>query len=226
MYKLLPTTRELVGKLKRPKASTKEAKWNRVLLIVMLFGAIVIAVAWAMVKWWDWMPTRPTGYVAISAIGVVLFAWLISVVIDGIQIIKIAANPAGDLADQFDCDTAMEKELLWNFRAIPAHVLQTRHLRLEWQLLVWDKWLDAARLTGLLGPPFIFVAKGIFGSLGVAIVPLNIEILVSAALTGVFIGALSMRSGMRRLHRVSYLLKRASEQQKYRPRERRVGQRR
>lgn len=215
MYKQLPTTRALSQALKPSKKMSGTAKFNRILTITMICGVIAIAIAWLSIEW-NWTSKKVTGYAAISSLGIIFIAWSISILIDLIQSIGMFSNPSGELADQFDNDVEIEHQLISKFRAIPPHILLSRHHRLELQLSVWEKWLDTARLMGLLGPPLIFMGKEYLGTLGT----MRVETMIAATLTGVLIGAILMRSGMRRLQRVSYLLKRASERSSYHPVER------
>jgi len=211
IYKRLPPTSDLVELLTLPRKKTRWYKWNRILLRVIILAFIAMIICVGLIKS-DWLPKHEAGLLSISFMGIAIFAWLASVLIDIVQSGGTLLKPAKELAEQFDRDMARETQLLPSLQAIPVAVLTARHQRLESQLQAWEKWLDAARLMGLLGPPFIFLGKGIFGN----IIPLNgawiIEVFVSAFLTGVLLGAISFRSGMKSLHRVSSLLKRSSEQ--------------
>ena len=210
VYKCLPPISELVNILKPQKKISHLDRWKQVLLEVIIFAVIIMFGCVLFMKL-ALLPKRETGFVGLIFTGVAMLAWMVSVVIEIFQGAGILLNPANELAEQFDRDMAMELRLLPRFRAIPATVLMARHQSIELQLQAWEKWLDTVRFMGLLGPPFIFVVRGAFGKL----VPLSgawtIEIMVSAFLTGVMLGAISFRSGMKRLHRISSLLKRSAE---------------
>ena len=225
IYKHVPSTSELAQRLNPPKTITRADRLNRLLLAVTIF-ATTVAVGCGLLIKGAWLPKQGTGLVGLSFLSIALLAWIVSVVTDIAQGAGTLLNPAKELAEQFDRDVAMERQLLPCLQAIPAAILMARHQKLELQLFAWEKWLDIARLMGLLGPPLIFIGKATFGRLISSGDVWNIEIIVSAFLTGVLIGSISFRSGMKRLHRVSSLLKHAGEQRQATVQKRRMAKHR
>jgi hypothetical protein len=217
MYHRMPSTHELLDLLKLPKRLTAWDKRNRILTWVMAGGFFVMFVCWALVRY-DLVEKRPTALVAFSSLGVTAIAWVLIVFIDVLRAVPSLLDPATEMAIQFDLEFEIENQLVPLFRSIPAAIVLARHERLEWQLARWEKWLDVARLMGMLGPPLIFVGNGLVGKSMMASLSPSLEVYVSAALTGMLVGAIALRSGIRRLQWVSYLLKRAGEQERKVPR--------
>lgn len=225
-FRHLPSTEEFLDLLKMPELQSRWDKRNRLLTWVMLLAIVAVAACWGLIEL-GLIPKRPGAWVALGSLSVVMIAWIVAVVVDVLRTVPSLRDPAKEMATQFDLECRIENEILPKLRLLPVEVLAERHRRLEWQLARWEKWLDVARLMGMLGPLVIFVGNGLLGRSVWSHMGMTLELFVSAALTGMLIGAISLRAGIRRLQRVSYVLRRASERQvlppelRNRPRKRR-----
>jgi hypothetical protein len=72
----------------------------------------------------------------------------------------------------------------------------------------------------MLGPPLVVVVNGVIGKYVAKNGPWSIEVMVTAALTGMLIGSISVRAGIKRLQWVSYLLHSVAEQRQRVPQQR------
>jgi hypothetical protein len=133
-----------------------------VLTWLIALGYVVIFGCWLLVRY-DLVAKRPTALVALSSLGIATLAWMLTMLIDVVRTVPSLFDPAAEMARQFDIEVKIENDFLPKFRSLPITVLSARHKRLEWQLARWEKWLDAARLLGALGPPLYLLVMDYSG---------------------------------------------------------------
>lgn len=212
MYKQLPETRELIELTNPLQKPTKMKKFGDVLNFLLVMGLLILVIV-ALMFLLRAPYAESAAFVALTFVCIVLVLWIIFCLLEIFFGIGNLFNFDQKFGDKLDEKCTLELELLNNFRAIPRGVLLSRHNRLELEMSIWEKWLDVARLFGLLLPLSIIVGKIYLNTEWFV----KIEVLLAAFLIGVILGAVMIRSVLKKLHRVSYLLKSAGEQRRFSP---------
>ena len=155
--------------------------------------------------------------VVISHLLLLLFLLLYAamVVVEAFPILKSAFNPARELGTILDEQMEAEEGLICKLVGVPACLLLERRERLDMQIALLDRRVKTARLFGVIGPLLLIVGRAVIDKGTVGVLPLAILYVASVLgglLVGVYFGAILVRFGIEQLHRVSYVLKKASEQ--------------
>jgi uncharacterized membrane protein len=206
------TYRRLSDALKSSPEKRRQDKFSKLRAAIwwVIGLAIVVIVVLLLLAKVGWARGNGIQLTAYGSALIVIAMWLLTIAIDVYQCIGIFRDPAGELADQLEEEFNQEQEILASLHVGSTAVIFARHQRLEFQLKLWERGIDTVRLFALIGPPLMLTLRPFLPTAGTFVFA-TIELWMSAGLTGLYIGSLSIRAGTRRLHRVSYLLKRASE---------------
>ncbi|HZV63361.1 MAG TPA: hypothetical protein VFG03_00410 [Telluria sp.] len=217
----LPSTEEMlevVGRRSAPKSRSKPGRMARMLRWASLIFLVGIVVCTAM----NIQLPETAKILALVSWALYLVIWIGELVADMIRNRDIMLNPAGVIARQLDAQYLQEVELVERLDLIPLSVIDARLGRVEAQLAALEKWIDVTRLFWLIGPAAVLLAK--VGPLQLPATGQELVQAVAAALViGTAAGAVSMRSGIRKLQRIACVLKMALDKAKLRPTVRRTG---
>ena len=172
------------------------------------FLVILVLLLALRMNWWNRELLSNASLICLLTMWI---TWIVVTLWDVWKVIRSLTGPSKFMALQLDRQYARERDLVARFGAIPHAVLIGQHRRLEDYLTVWEKWLDVARIFGLLGTALVLMLKG--DALGIPVaVRQYAEIYVSAAVIGVLCGALIIRTGIRDLQQILAALKTISSQ--------------
>ncbi len=206
-FQIMPTFEELLDCLNAPEAKPKRSQARRIFHGLFLFSLFVTLTIWALIFFKVGI-SNEVAYVGIGAVVVASVSWAADLALSISKQRDIFLNPAKILTRDLDVEHSRERFLARQLVNFGGEVLATRLNRLESQLHVHEKWIDITRLVGLLGPAMLFATKYI-GWEG----PIQdtIQWIGGAFLSGSILGSILLRSGLRRMQRVGFVLKMAAE---------------
>lgn len=204
-----PSFSEWITLLSNSEKKKTPTSW-KISLSVMgcCFLVILVLLLAHEMNWWS---RELLSNASLICLLIMWITWIVVTLWDVWKLIRSLTSPSKFMAQQLDRQYFRERDLVARFRAIPNAVLIGQYRRLDAYLIVWEKWLDIARIFGLLGTALVLMLKGDALGLPMA-VRQYAEIYVSATVIGVLSGALIVRTGIRDLQQILAALKTISAQ--------------
>ncbi len=204
---VMPTYEELLAHLNAPDALTQQSKAQKVFYGIYLSAWFVVITIWAMI-FLKADVSLNVAYLGLGAVVVASVCWIVDLAFSVLKHRDIFLNPARVLTRELDAEHSRERLLARQLAHFDNAVLTARLNRFESQLQVHERWMDITRLVGLLGPALFLTTKYMGWD---DAVQNTLQWIGGAFFAGAIMGALLLRSGLRKMHRIAFVLRTASE---------------
>lgn len=207
LYTEIPSIRELVEHLNVNKGffRSKLSKYLFWIMNACILASLVLACAL-----WSHRSFRTWTFVWIILLWLMFIVW--DVVFPNFRMI---VHPSRTLAIELDDQRKADLGLVVKLAGLPQRALIERRNHLEFQIRLLERRVNFGRFVGLIGVPLVTVLDVFSGTstLGIS----NSRLIVSAALTGIYMQAVLLHFSVEHLHRLSYVLQQCAEQNRGSP---------
>jgi hypothetical protein len=203
IYSEIPSLQKLAEQLQQGSAAGKRKKILTYALLVvgcvLLLFVVITGIAYHLF---------PLKLPILSVLGTIfgvlaVLTFVVAIVTESFRVVKALLNPAITLDKQIEAEEGLVCKLV----GVPADLLLEKRERLNLEITILDRRVKSTRLFGLFVAAIVVAAtffdKGITG---------RIIQVTGLMLVGLYGGAIALGRGTEALHRVAYVLKKATEQ--------------